>query len=331
LPDASFTRLGWQAVNKLPGKFSNKDRIEGTSPDDEKKQFLNVLQTALQNSGGQHFCIFAHGAADPFEDSAFDAAELAYYMKCPMIIYSWPSLGKLRRYRVDEGNIEWSQEHFNTFCRDLQHFAKEQSCHATLVAHSMGNRLVARAVPIMSNAALLTDVALVSPDIDAETFKHYVMDYHSRGVKVRLYVSNKDKVLPFTQMLYGGYYRLGEGVGSMLSMISAPQQILNQAVNSLSGKNKTGSDVSADIFPNLEKIDFTAIDPGFIGHHFPFSLVSSMSLYDNPGPGLELTHSQEGKGNLFSRFSRWCYELGPIDARTTAACQRVVRTPGNKK
>lgn len=337
MPDATFEKLGWQSANKIKSKISRKDLIAAATPVEEKTLFLQSLLQDMQKFGRNHLCLFLHGAADPFEDAAEDAAQLAYYMHCPMVIYAWPSLGKLRRYRVDEGNIEWSQKHFNTFCQDLQTLASNHPFTATLVAHSMGNRLLARGVPALQNTGMITDVAMVSPDIDAETFKHYVMGYHNNGVKVRLYVSNKDKVLPFTQMLYGGYYRLGEGVGSVLSMVSTPQQLFN--FSDPSSEIKTAGEVEQehpDSLPDealqLENIDFTAIDPGIVGHHFPYKLVSNMSRTNQPGANLRLEKSEEGKGNLFSRFSRWWYELGSGDGpnTSTSTCLRVVRTPEKK-
>lgn len=324
-PDAIGKKLGWEWTNVPPGKIYKKQEIKADLPEAEKKQFFARLAEALEQSGDKRLCIFLHGGADPFEDSTLDAALMAYYLDCPAVIYAWPSVGKLNRYRVDEGNVEWTQEHFNTFLFELAAFVQEHPCQLTMVAHSMGNRLLARAASLLRGPGIVHDVALVSPDIDAETFEHYIMGYHNRGAKVRLYVSNKDKVLPFTQMLYGGYYRLGEGVGAVLSMV-APQK------NNVSSADPD-KPVLAAAFPpvRLEKIDFTRIDTGIIGHQLPFELVANMSRFNKPGEGLVFVPGIEGDGNKFARYGRWKNKLGPVTEETPGYCKRVIPVTDLKK
>lgn len=317
-PGEEFERLGWQPAPKTKAKIYEKVEIKAATPELEKQLFFDRLAESLDKSKDNRLCIFMHGGADPFEDSTLDAAELSYFMDCPVVIYAWPSVGKLNRYRVDEGNVEWSQEHFNTFLSDLQSFQERRSCQITMVAHSMGNRLMARAVGRMREGGLVHDIALVSPDIDAETFEHYVMGYRSQNTKVRLYVSNRDKVLPFTQMLYGGYYRLGEGVGAVLSMVSPLQKPANHSSHS------TILPQTKIMAPRLEKIDFTDVDQGIIGHNLPFDLVANMSRHNEPGKGLALVPGVEGEGNKFARYERWRNKLGPVDESRPGYCKRVV-------
>jgi esterase/lipase superfamily enzyme len=330
-PGTTFNRLGWESAERVKAKVSRKEMIETETPEAQEKEFFGRLAKALDQSQNKHLCLFVHGAADPFEDAAADAAELAYYMECPIVVYSWPSVGHLHNYRVDEGNAEWSQEHYNTFIRDLESFSEQHPINVSLVAHSVGNRLLARSVPVLRRTNIIQDVALVSPDIDAETFKHYVMSYRQRGVKVRLYVSNRDKVLPFIQLISGGYYRLGEGVGSMLAMVSTPQQSFSAARQSVMrpfnhrhGSHRQGAS-EAQQPARLEKIDFTAIDKRWIGHHFPFELVANMSCNNQPSEGLTFLAEKEGDGNKFARFARWLNELGPSDESRPGYCKRVVR------
>jgi esterase/lipase superfamily enzyme len=337
-PGETFTKLGWQPSEKIDGKICRKDEIMAATAEADKQEFFKRLTEALKQSGSDRLCLFVHGAADPFEDAAEDAATLAYYMECPTILYSWPSNGKLRKYRIDEGNVEWSQEHYNTFLKDLETFSEHHPFKLSIVAHSVGNRLLARSAGVMrksDRADFVTDVSLVSPDIDAEIFKHYVMNFRAHGVKVRLFVSNRDKVLPFTQMLYGGYYRLGEGVGTMLAMVSQPQTSLDHARQSIQklkdGKGTPPAERAAAQPPaHLEKIDFTALDARWIGHHFPFELVSNMIRSNQPGEGLALLPEQAGAGNKFARFARWLNDLPPTDETKPGYCKRVVRTDSLK-
>lgn len=327
--DPTFDRLGWKGIEKTRERVSEKSMIEADDPEHEKQKFFAALGDSLDRSGGDRLCLFVHGGADPFEDSCLDAAMLAYYMECPTVIYSWPSVGKLKKYRVDEGNCEWSQEHFDLFCEDLQKFSEKHPVRVTLVAHSMGNRLLARAVKVLYHTNYISDIAMVSPDIDAETFRHYVMGYRSRGRKARLYFSTNDKVLPYTQMLYGGYYRLGEGIGSVLATLSGGRTGARQAEAPAADDTSAArlSPVRRELLRNkrrLEKIDFTAVDRGVIGHNFPFALVASMSRFDRPGDGLTLIPEKAGQGNLLARYARWKGDLGPDHDKSAGFAFRVV-------
>lgn len=294
--DEVHKKLGWeQGAEKAP-KICRKDRIEKGEDPENKAEFFARLEKAIENSGDNRVCIFVHGAADPFEDAIYDAGGLAYYMECPTIIYSWPSVGTISAYHIDEGNCEWSQEHYNTFMSDMGDFAaKHPHLKITLVAHSMGTRLVARSTAVLrhSKGVHAHDIALVSPDIDAGTFMHYVKHHHNRGTKVRLYVSRRDKVLSYTQLLYGGYYRIGEEVGPVLAMVSQDHHTSVAGAKAPKMRSK------------FEKIDYTELDTKWIGHHFPTSLVACMSRDQGPGPGLKLVPEIVTGGNNSSRYAKW--------------------------
>lgn len=339
-------RLDWNLTEKYSDKESIKDKIKESSPALEKARFFERLETELDKSKTDNVCVYVHGGASPFEDCAWDAANFEYQFAFPTILYSWPSVGNFDSYRIDEGNAEWSQEHYNAFLQDLEAFSKHRKITVTLVAHSMGNRLVARSVGVLKNGTLLKDVELASPDIDAETFAHYVMHYKNHGVKARLYVSDKDKILSATQWLYGGYYRLGERMGAMMTMWSAPQQVWSNAKAKLLRKKntsvaaavKTQSVVPQEpdstpqtsaqqVAPELERIDFTGVDEGFTGHRIQFQLIADMARYGTPRDGLALVPGRaNSKGNWISRFARWKNDLAPMENNLSQnTCKRVVR------
>ncbi len=343
--------LDWKFTERVANKDSIKDKIKESSPSLEKQRFFERLEAELDKCNTDNLCVYVHGGASPFEDCAWDAANFEYQFACPTILYSWPSVGNFDSYRVDEGNAEWSQEHYNAFLQDLEAFSKHRKINVTLVAHSMGNRLVARSVGVLKNGTFLKNVELASPDIDAETFAHYVMHYKNHGVKARLYVSDKDKILSATQWLYGGYYRLGERMGAMVTMWSAPQQVWSHAKTKLLKttaviqRKKNASIVaakappvvpqdgdaspppSAEQPPGLERIDFTGIDEGFTGHRIQFQLIADMARYGAPRDGLALVPGRtNSKGNWISRFARWKNDLAPMESNASQnTCRRVVR------
>jgi esterase/lipase superfamily enzyme len=318
--DSDLTSLGTEKKLDWKESTANKapeiEKIKTGDPKKNKAEFFANLKQAMERNGSNQICIFVHGAADPFDDAALDAAMLAYQKKCPMVLYSWPSIGKLKKYHVDEGNCEWTQQHFDMFWKDMEAFAAQNPVRITLVAHSMGNRVLARGLPVLSGTHLVSDVALVSPDIDAEVFQHDVMHFQNDGVAIRLYFSERDKVLSFTQMVYGGYYRLGEDAGAVLNMF---KKDVSEEVTI----DDTGAQPVKQ--PAL-KIDFTKLDRHWVGHHFPYSLVASMSNSGKPPEGYELVKGEAHKGNVYTRYESWHNDLKVPVSDDSATCLKVVKT-----
>jgi esterase/lipase superfamily enzyme len=287
--------LGWQLTDRKAVKISPKEKIPSEpdaisffesieQPGGPKSTgiFIEQLEKALDSDKPQ-LAIFVHGAADGFEDCLQDAAILAYSLKKPMVLYSWPSDPKWRGYFIDGSNSEYSQEHFNMFCKQLLALKEKHFFKAIFVAHSMGNRLVIRALPILSGTHISSSCELISPDIDTDTFRHYVMNAKgSSDAKIRLYVSNRDKMLPLSQLLAGGYYRLGEP--AEVGRITERQLKLAR-------------------YSFFERIDFTTMDTGFYGHKLPSELIGSMVNADAPPAGFKLVAQNSVTANRFARFA----------------------------
>jgi len=335
--DDKFKRLGWATADRASKWPYKKTRIESENPAECKKQFFDLLANALDKTGKDELCVFVHGADDAFEDAITDAANLAYYIERPVVMYSWPATAKMMGYMIDGQNNEYSQEHFDMFLRDLLVFREHHPIKVIMISHSMGNRLVVRSAPVLSGTGLLKDVELVSPDIDEETFKHYAMhlDLRRAQSRLRLYVSYRDKMLPLSQMLYGGYYRLGEGVGSLTnrSLLSVihPElatklgaempavKITATATSESSAPSSNNAGASAsNIMDNLspeqrefilkavhekiEAINFTSLDTGFSGHSIPFKLLANMLDHDSPQAGYTLVPTKAGNGSKLAKY-----------------------------
>src|SRR5271170_1333067 len=101
---------------------------------DLNDEFDAALKDALQRSSKKEVFVFVHGFNNSFVVAADNAARLAFYTGCPVILYSWPSAGKLYRYSLDECNNEWSQEHFDQFLEHLIYLKKAQGLQMSMVA-----------------------------------------------------------------------------------------------------------------------------------------------------------------------------------------------------
>lgn len=295
-----FKSLDWRVSDHKGGKIARKDRIDPTNPDESKKQFIARLKKSLDQSGKPELCLFVHGAADGFEDCALDAAQLAYSLQKPIVLYSWPSDPRRRGYFIDANDVEWSQGHFDQFLKDLMAMQAEHPLEVISVSHSMGNRLVVRALPVVYGKGLVKDWEIVSPDMDADTCRHYILGLTQLNSRLRLYVSNKDKMLPLAQLLSGGYYRLGEAANPTYAKPGANTKL-------------------------FERIDFTAVDTGLTGHSIPFGLISNFVATDKPGPGLDLVDQDSVDGNRLSRFAGRSQKFSH-DSVESSFSKRVVRT-----
>lgn len=307
---ALFQRLGWQSTNDKAQKIAPKDKIDPADYPQAKKQFFARLTHAMDQAESNALCVYVHGACDGFEDCAQDAASMAYYLERPVVLYSWPAHSNWRSYYQDSVNSEWSQGHFNIFCKDLIALKDEHPMQIVFLSHSMGNRLVIRSLPITYGKGLVTDWELISPDMDADTTRHYILGITPDQSKIRIFVSNRDKLLPISQMMAGGYYRLGEAA----NVVSPPPAL--RAVPP----------------GQMERIDFTDIDTGFTGHSIPFDLIANLMKNNQPGLHLELIPETEVHANRLVKFANRKSGLNKMPGDLPSEfCKRVVRVDSSSK
>lgn len=156
-------------------------------------------QQKIQASGADEGFLYVHGYSTTFEAAAYRAAQVAYdldYQGLPLL-YSWPSQGDARGYFTDGEVVELSNEPFIDFLL----LAKESGLTSLhLVAHSMGNRLVAKALHTLvqrgEDRQLISELVLAAPDIDAERFREEFAEVLPKlARRVTLYVSDQDRAL----------------------------------------------------------------------------------------------------------------------------------------
>jgi esterase/lipase superfamily enzyme len=313
---AEEEKLGWSSAKKLGTNPISLSPIAGLAHEDHlSAAFTQSFISAITASGHKEFFVFIHGANTTFDDSVQEAAMLSYTTERPVILFSWPSVGKFLSYTTDTGNNEWSQEHFNRFIEDLIQLEAQNGFSGNLVAHSMGNRLVVRAAPIMCGQHVFKQLYLVDPDYDAQTFVHYAARYVQKedgASTTKLMFSTRDRVLRLAQLFYGGYSRLGQGMDSILGTILDPNafpEFWQQAMGFLKPED-TGVPVKPrEIVPTIangfETIDYTLADHGIWGHSIPFDLIANLSASGQPGKGLTLVPVGRANSNRLTRFMTW--------------------------
>ncbi len=336
----SLKNIGWQAVETDKSEtVVSTNLIAGKTHEEVAEKFYGKIKEQCKLTRDKNLFLFAHGYKNSFDSAAHTAAWLAYNSECPTILYSWPSVAKLRSYSSDENNVEWSQEHFNDMITSLDTLCKEDpDIKLRLMAHSMGSRLLVRAIPILRDRHYIAEFAMICPDVDSGLVKHYARRYFNpQGkAKIRLYMSRRDKALVFSQMLHGGYTRLGECADSMSGMLS--QVMGNRPILPGSEERKEAAADDAAFKESmklakhrLQTIDFTEIDRGFIGHKVPAKLICNMSFTEKPGQYLELVQEDSGQrsglSNAFTKLSH----LNDRSPHITESCLRVVKLKTQKK
>lgn len=213
-----------------------------------RDQFFLEAQARARNAkaGPRHnsnALIFVHGYNVTFADAARRTAQMAYDLRFDgdPVFFSWPSQGKMTAYTIDEQNIEWAQSDVKDFLDDF--LTRSQVDNVYLIAHSMGNRALTRAVAslLAEKPALrgrLKEVILAAPDIDAEVFKRDIAPaLAAAGRPVTLYASSDDKALEASQRVHR-YPRAGESGAGLV------------------------------VVPGIETIDATGVDTSFMAHSY---------------------------------------------------------------
>jgi esterase/lipase superfamily enzyme len=206
--------------------------------------FYLHLSSRVAASARSGAFVFIHGYSVTFEDAARRTAQLAYDLKFsgPPIFYSWPSQGAKAKYTVDETNIEWTIPHLQGFLARIASESGATTLH--LIAHSMGNRALTRALVELSRAAVeATDrprfrqIVLTAPDIDADVFRQLAAAMQKAAERITLYASSEDEALKLSKKFHG-YPRAGD-VGE-----------------------------SIVVCPGVDTVDVSAVDTSLLGHSY---------------------------------------------------------------
>jgi esterase/lipase superfamily enzyme len=209
----------------------------------ELETFARRARNQIAAEASPTALVFVHGYNVRFADAARRTAQLAYdlHFQGLPILFSWPSVGTFEAYAVDETNVRWAETHFREFLRLCLTQLGLQMVH--VVAHSMGNRLLAESFEVFdpselpTGAARLREIVLTAPDIDAETFRQLSELWQARAGRCTLYASSEDKALKWSQKIHR-YPRAGD---------SGPGVV---------------------IVEGMDTVDATAVDTSFLGHSY---------------------------------------------------------------
>lgn len=244
-----------------------------------RDQFFRDLAALVGESAEESAFLFIHGYNVTFVDAARRTAQIWYdlaFAGAP-VFYSWPSQGTTSGYIVDEQNIEWAEANLKGFLEDF--FSRSEAQSVFLIAHSMGNRALTRALAslLTEKPALrsrLKEVILTAPDVDAEVFKRDIAPALAATDRpVTMYASSEDLALMASREVHG-YPRAGESGDGLV------------------------------VVDGIETIDATGADTSLLGHSYfaeTYSVLSDMFYLIRYGqraderPGLLGIDAQAGR------------------------------------
>ena len=186
--------------------------------------------------------IFVHGYNVSFEQAALRAAQIGFDLSVrgAMAFFSWPSRGRSRFYTADEATIEASEGAITDFIKDFAQRSGADRVH--IIAHSMGNRGVLRAVNRIGAAAQrrtgkpFDQMLLAAADVDAGTFRQLASAYPAVAKRTTLYVSKHDRAVGASHWLHD-FPRVG---------LMPPTVVL----------------------PNIDTVNVTDVDLTWLGHGY---------------------------------------------------------------
>lgn len=237
----------------------------------EGEPFGNALR---ERSKDKELFVFVHGYNNSFAECARRTAQLAYDLGFAgaAAMFSWPSKESVFGYSADEASVERAVPHLVVYLNLLRAFSGAKVFH--LVAHSMGNRVLVRAVNEIAatrpdgERPCFNQIVLAAPDIDTEVFRQLSARVRKVSERVTLYASSNDFALDKSKLIHD-FPRLG----------------------------LSGDDIA--IVAGVDTIDASDVDTSFMGHSY-FAENSSvlsdlLELFKNRQPPTKRPRLKESK------------------------------------
>lgn len=276
--------------------------LNSVTPITDRDSFFQRVSEVVDESERKEAFVFIHGYNTSFEGAAIRAAQLAVDMNLDgaAILYAWPSRASLLGYAADTRTVA-DEALLEDVAAFLTQVAKDTGAtRVHLVAHSMGNRVLMRALDRIAarntdGKPLFNEVVLAAADVGVDEFQATLPRILSTGERYTLYASGRDRAL-----------QISEQVNSM---------------------RRAGDARSVMIQPGLQTVDTTAASGGLLGHDdfagsalADFRAVMWLSLAPERRCVLETAQTDGGR--------YWAFGGGDCPAQEFEEATELVRTTG---
>lgn len=174
-------------------------------------EFLRAIRQRVQRSATPEVLVFVHGYNVSFRDAARRVAQITADMgfQGVVVLFSWPSNGATVAYQADEQAADASVFPLEQVLRDLRRHSGARALH--VIAHSMGNQVVSRALENFGNRSepIVDEVVFTAPDVDRQAFVQRLSTMRKAARRLTLYASDTDMALKGSQQ-WARYVRAGQ-------------------------------------------------------------------------------------------------------------------------
>ncbi|WP_309643975.1 alpha/beta hydrolase [Phenylobacterium sp.] len=214
--------------------------LTSIKPYSDRAQFMTGVSQRVSASKRKEVFVFIHGFNTSFQGAAERTAQLADDLAIDgaPILYSWPSKANPLAYREDEAEAAKAAQldDLATFLADVA--ARTGATRVNLVAHSMGNRFLTRALSRLAATSptskpRFNEIVLAAPDVGVDDFVRLWPKIRPLGARYTVYSSSRDRALELSGQI-NQMARLG--------------------------------DARTKPIANLETVDTTAASAGLLGH-----------------------------------------------------------------
>lgn len=202
--------LGSPWIRRFLTRTDDRLRLQAITPLEAEHFWSGVRDVAASYPADKrHALVFIHGYRVSFKGAALRAAQLGYDLgvKGPVAFFSWPSRATVFGYPADGSAVEASEGDITDF---LIQFARDCGADRVhIIAHSMGNRPLLRALQrILSAAEAVPAVRfghliLAAPDVTRGLFLDVADQYRRLAQRTTLYVSDEDNALRVSFRMQG--------------------------------------------------------------------------------------------------------------------------------
>lgn len=172
--------------------------------------FYGRLRQEMAGKQEKELFVFIHGFNVTFDEGARRTAQISYDLDLNVvpILFSWTSGGKVYRYNSDEDMTDQVVDKLRGFLETLVRESQAEAVH--LIAHSMGNRFMARAVRelVLSKSFQgrrpFNQVIMAAPDVKLDAFQEVLGPaIREASCHTTLYISSEDKALWASALVHG--------------------------------------------------------------------------------------------------------------------------------
>ncbi|CAN5145700.1 hypothetical protein BH10PSE2_BH10PSE2_06060 [soil metagenome] len=234
--------------------------LNSVTPVTDRDAFFDRVSHVVAASERKEVFVFIHGYNTTFEGAAIRTAQLAVDMNLDgaPILYSWPSRASLLGYQADTRTVADP-----ALLDDVAAFLTEVATRtgATrvhLVAHSMGNRVLERALDRIAaqrpsttegpQPPLFNEVVFAAADVGVDEFAATWPRIQHTGQRFTLYASQRDRALQISQQ-----------VNQMERVGDARHIVVRDGLQTVDTTSASGGLLGHDDFAGSALADFRAV------------------------------------------------------------------------